>query len=128
MEVILEGLLMIDRCWLVILACSALICTLSGCGKQGSDSQPSRDPIVLFDVHCSKCHAQAGEPGGPKIGGSKGPSLAHIGSESGRNAEWIANYIRDPKSVRENSRMPKFGGELKEDEIRTLAEYLAERK
>jgi mono/diheme cytochrome c family protein len=57
-----------------------------------------------------------------------GPNLTHIGSEPGRNAEQIANYIRDPKSQRSNARMPKFEGVMKEEEIRILAELLAGRK
>jgi mono/diheme cytochrome c family protein len=105
-----------------------MLCILAGCGKSGTNAQPIDDPKVLFDMHCSKCHAQAGEPGGPKLGSSKGPNLSHIGSEPGRNAEWISQYIRDPKSVESRTRMPKFEGVMKEEEIHTLAEYLANRK
>lgn len=111
---------------LVFLLSMALAC-LAGCGKS-ADAPPIGDPRVLFETHCSKCHAQAGEPGGPRLGSSKGPNLTHIGSEPGRNAEWIASYIRNPKSQRDDARMPKFEGVMKEEEIRTLAEYLAGRK
>jgi mono/diheme cytochrome c family protein len=114
--------------WLNTFMISAPLCILSGCGKSGADAPPIGDPKVLFDLNCSKCHAQAGEPGGPKLGSSKGPNLTHIGSESGRNAEWLAKFIRDPKSVRGDAKMPKFEGVMKEEEIRTLAEYLAGRK
>ena|SRR3984957_12122399 len=119
---------MLIRGWIIAFTCTVLICTLSGCGKSGADTPPIGDAKVLFDMHCSKCHAQAGEPGGPKLGSSKGPNLTHIGAEPGRNAEWLANYIRDPKSLRADARMPKFEGAMKEEEIRTLAEYLAARK
>jgi mono/diheme cytochrome c family protein len=119
---------MFSRGFLIGSACAVLVSMVSGCGKSGADAPPIGDPKVLFDMHCSKCHAQAGEPGGPKLGSSKGPNLTHIGSEPGRNTEWIANYIRDPKSLRSDARMPKFEGAMKEEEIRTLAEYLAARK
>jgi mono/diheme cytochrome c family protein len=119
---------MFARYWLFALALTALICTQPGCGKSGADSPPIGDPKVLFDMHCAKCHAQTGEPGGPKLGSSKGPNLTHIGSETGRNADGIARYIRDPKSLSSDARMPKFEGVMKEEEIRTLAEYLAGRK
>lgn len=100
----------------------------TGCGKSGANAPAVTDPKVLFESHCSKCHAQAGEPGGPKLGSSKGPNLTHIGSEPGRTAAYIAQVIRDPKSKRADARMPKFEGELKDEEIRILAEHLAARK
>jgi mono/diheme cytochrome c family protein len=119
---------MVLRSWLSILAVSTLFCLLTGCGKPGADAPPISDPTVLFDTHCAKCHAQAGERGGPKLGSSMGPNLTHIGSEPSRNAEQIASYIRDPKNQRSNARMPKFEGVMKDEEIRTLAEFLASRK
>ena len=46
-------------------------------------------------------HARPGPPtGGPTRGGSKGPDLAHIGSATGMTADWLAAYIKDPKSQR----------------------------
>jgi mono/diheme cytochrome c family protein len=107
---------------------AGLLFVLTGCGKSAKEAAPIGDPKVLFEMNCSKCHAQAGETGGPRLGSSKGPNLTHIGSEPGRNAEWIASYIRDPKSQKPDSRMPKFEGAMKEEEIQTLAKYLAERK
>jgi mono/diheme cytochrome c family protein len=114
-----------DHCWLGGLALAGLLCMLAGCGKSGSDTPAIGDPKVLFDMHCSRCHAQAGEQGGPKLGSSKGPNLTHIGSEPGRDAEWLAKFIRDPRSVRGDAKMPKFEGVMKEEEIHTLADYLA---
>jgi mono/diheme cytochrome c family protein len=124
----IREVIMFDRCWLVILALAGLLCMLAGCGSgnSGADSPAISDPKVLYNMHCSKCHAQAGESGGPKMGSSKAPDLTHIGSKPGRDAEWLAKVIRDPKSVLPNSKlMPKFEGVMKEEEIRTLAEYLA---
>jgi hypothetical protein len=120
--------IVLDNCWLRILALVGLLCIVTGCGNSGKDAPPINDPNVLFDTHCSKCHAQAGQAGGPKVGGSKGPNLTHIGSEPGHDAEWLAKFIRDPKSVRSDAKMPKFEGVMKDEEIRTLAEYLAGRK
>ncbi|HEV3438827.1 MAG TPA: cytochrome c [Gemmata sp.] len=119
---------MFDRCWLGILALAGLLSMLAGCGsgKSGGDTPAIGDPKVLYNMHCSKCHAQAGESGGPKIGSSKAPDLTHIGSKPGRDVEWFAKVIRDPKSVISNAKlMPKFEGVLKDEEIHTLAEYLA---
>jgi mono/diheme cytochrome c family protein len=80
-------------------------------------------------MHCAKCHARAGEPGGPDIGGSRGPDLSKIGGNRDRNAEWFAMWIRDPKSVKPDAKlMPAFKDKLTEEQIRELAEWLAAKK
>lgn len=112
------------RC-LIGVALVYLVCASWGCG---SKEQPASGPKGLFDQHCARCHAQAGEPGGPGVGSSKGPSLAHIGSEPNRTADWLADYIRDPQRKRPDAKMPKFEGKLTDEEIRSLAEYLAAMK
>lgn len=111
------------RFWFVACAGYIVFVALVGCGK--SNTHPPGSPQALFDQHCARCHAQAGEPGGPRIGSSKGPNLAHIGSEPGHTATWLADYIRDPTSKRRDAKMPGFADTLKEEEIRALAEYLA---
>lgn len=120
---------MLHRVWVLwaFLFCSFGF--LGGCGGSKVDAPAIKDPKQLFQMHCSKCHAQAGEPGGPGLGSSKGPNLTHIGSEPGHTAEWFAKFIRDPKSVRADAKlMPKFEGVLKDEEIETLAQYLATKK
>jgi mono/diheme cytochrome c family protein len=109
--------------WLPVVALGLFFSPLTGCG---SNQPAAAGPKGLFDQHCARCHAQAGEPGGPGVGSSKGPNLSHIGSE--RSATWLADYIRDPKSKRRDARMPGFADTLKEEEIRALAEYLAAMK
>jgi mono/diheme cytochrome c family protein len=119
--------MLVRRCQ-IVLTLIVLFCMQPGCGKSGTDAPPTVEPTVLINLHCSKCHAQAGEPGGPQQGSSKGPNLSHVGSEPGHDAEWIARYIRDSRSVRADSKMPKFEGMIKEDELRALAEHLAKQK
>lgn len=99
---------------------------LSGCGP----SKPvATGPQATYDQHCAKCHARAGEPGGPSLGGSRGPDLSKIGGNRGRNAEWFAAYIRDPKSVKPEARlMPAFKDTLTDEQIQELAEWLAAKK
>lgn len=99
---------------------------IAGCGP----SQPvAAGPQGLYDQHCAKCHARAGEPGGPSIGGSRGPDLSKIGANKGRNAEWFAAWIRDPKSVDPNAKlMPAFKDKLTDAQIKELAEWLAAKK
>jgi mono/diheme cytochrome c family protein len=109
--------------WVVAFVLFAFV---AGCGKP---QPPAPGPQGLYDVHCAKCHARAGEPGGPQIGGSRGPDLSKIGGNKGRNAEWFAAWIRDPRSVNPDARlMPAFKDTLTEEQIRELAEWLAAKK
>src|SRR3954467_12034459 len=100
------------------------VCVLTGCGK---GAPVAAGPKYTYDQHCAQCHARAGQPGGPSLGGSKGPSLEKIGKE--HDAVWLAEFIRDPKSKRADAKMmPAFGGKLKDEEIRELAKWLAAKK
>ena len=117
---------MYRRSLAILMAGSCILTLPAGCGP--AETPAVKDARQLFDTHCARCHAQAGEPGGPKLGSSKGPNLTHIGSEPSRTAEYLANFIRDPKGVRTDAKMPGFGGAMKDEEIQTLAEYLAGRK
>lgn len=102
---------------------------LLGCGGRKTDPN-EMSPQVLFDQHCAKCHARAGQPGGPDIGGSVGPDISKVGAQ--RDAKWLADYIRDPKSIKPGAQgarmMPAFGQTLSDAQIRSLAEYLAAQK
>ena len=99
---------------------------LLGCGGPKTDPNET-SPAVLYEQHCAKCHARAGQPGGPGIGGSRGPDISKIGKQ--HDAKWLADYIRNPKSVRPEARlMPAFEGTLTEAQIRALAEHLAAQK
>jgi mono/diheme cytochrome c family protein len=112
------------RRWAVGVVLFALV--VGGCGPKPA---PPAGPQGLYEQHCAKCHARAGEPGGPSIGGSRGPDLSHIGANKGRDAEWFAKWIRDPKSVDPSARlMPAFKDTLTEEQIRQLAEWLAAKK
>lgn len=96
-----------------------------GCGPKADPNEMS--PAALYDQHCAKCHARAGQPGGPGIGGSRGPDLSKIGRE--RDAKWLADYIRSPKSVKPEARlMPAFEGVLTDAQIQALADQLAAQK
>lgn len=100
--------------------------SLVGCG--GSTPVAS-GPQGTYDQHCARCHAAAGQPGGPGVGGSKGPPLADVPNRPGRTKEWLADYIRDPKSVKPDAKMmPAFKGTLSEEQIQELAAWLANGK
>jgi mono/diheme cytochrome c family protein len=108
----------------------------------------------LFDANCMKCHSvsaapsggpgpggpgpggpRPGGPGGPggpgpggPGGGGKGPSLAKVGADPTHTRDWLADHVRDPQKHKPNSRMPKFAEKLKDEDILTLADYLASLK
>ena len=106
---------------------AASVCVVAGCSEPVGPT--GTDPEALYLFHCAKCHARAGEPGGPTVGGSKGPDLAHIGSASGMTVEWLTEYISNPQSKRPKVRiMPAFGEQLSQEQIRSLAEWLAAKK
>jgi len=68
---------------------------------------------------CMNCHALG------RTGGTFGPALDTIGREL--SAEQIRAYVRNPKSVDPNSRMPAQTG-LSDRELEEVAKFLAERK
>ena len=103
------------------------LAALAGCG----DNKPAvaAGPQGTYDQHCARCHAPAGQPGGPGVGGSKGPPLSDVPNRPGRTKEWLADYIRDPKSVKPDAKMmPAFKGTLPEEQIQELAAWLANGK
>jgi mono/diheme cytochrome c family protein len=119
------------RSRLALVSSVAPIALVAGCWARGpAPADPAvTDPQVLYDQHCARCHARAKEPGGPQLGGSKGPSLAKIGAARGRTAESIAAFIRDPKGQDPDARlMPAFAEVLSDEQIRILAEWLAAKK
>jgi mono/diheme cytochrome c family protein len=115
---------MVMRC-LIVYVLVACIGGLAGCGK-GDPAESG--PKVTFNLHCARCHAQAGEPGGPDRGSSKGPNLNKIGAEPNRTADWLADYIRDPKSKRADAKMPGFAGKITDAQVKELADWLAAKK
>jgi mono/diheme cytochrome c family protein len=122
---------MVVRC-AVGYALFALVCGLfsaAGCGGPKVDTS-EMSPEVLYQQHCAKCHARAGEPGGPGIGGSRGPDISKIGQE--RDADWLFAYVRNPLSVKPKAQgarlMPAFEGTLTDEQIRALAVWLAAKK
>jgi len=82
----------------------------------------------------------AGAPAGPSQGGSIGgpppnapggraPDLAKVGADPEHTVEWLSALIRDPKSKKDDARMPPFPVEkISDADLQALAEYLASLK
>ena len=59
--------------------------------------------FAAFRIHCSRCHAIAGE------GGTIGPDLhAPVNITRVRSREWLQRWIADPSQILPTSRMPRF--------------------
>ncbi len=77
--------------------------------------QVLKGKTVYSQNRCDLCHQIGGK------GGGVGPDLSRVGAK--RDAQWIAQLIRDPKSVNPNSRMPAYP-QLSDDEIQALVSFL----
>lgn len=72
----------------------------------------------LFNsVTCSDCHGKDGK------GGSGGPNLSKS-NQRRTDVQWYMAFIKDPSKTKPGTTMPGFAN-LKEDQLRALAEYLA---
>src|SRR5262245_31851760 len=79
----------------------------------------------VFDANCARCHlinGAGGGAGGMPGGRGRGPDLGRVGSS--HDADWLANYIRNPKAIKPDSRMPAFDNRIRPEDLRALAGYL----
>jgi len=68
---------------------------------------------------CFTCHRLEG------AGSTVGPNLDDVGNR--REVEWMTRWIKNPFSIKSNSRMPSFVY-LPDEQIRVIAEYLSQQK
>jgi mono/diheme cytochrome c family protein len=82
---------------------------------------------ATFRTQCSRCHSVTppGEGGGRR---GKGPSLAKVGGDPKHTKAWLSEHILNPKAHTEESRMPKFEGKIKDNDLKALVDYLASLK
>jgi cbb3-type cytochrome oxidase cytochrome c subunit len=96
---------------------------------------------VMVAAGCFRCHTVDGArgeiPGGPPgkrppggmKGGSRAPDLGKVGKEPEHTVEWFMAYIRNPKAQKPDAKMPSFDqGKINEEDLHSLAEYLASLK
>lgn len=69
---------------------------------------------LFFEKGCTGCHSIGGK------GGKVGPDLANVATR--RDAQWIFDHFKDPKSVSPETVMPKFG--FTDDEARALTLFV----
>lgn len=73
---------------------------------------------AIFDQMCTACHMLNSK------GGQVGPALDQVGSKFDR--EYILKWLKDPMSVKADSKMPKLP--LSDQDITELAEFLSSLK
>ncbi len=76
----------------------------------------NRGLLIFVEKECSYCHQIKGR-GGHRTG----PDLANI-AKKGSTEESLAKFVKDPRSVRPSSVMPKY--ELSEQDLRSLAKFM----
>ena len=87
---------------------AAAVATATGSGTARPDAK------ALFADKCAMCH-------GADAKGGYGPNLTAAKLEYGKNRDALATSIG---KGRENGKMPAFEGQLKQDEILALADYI----
>ena len=111
---------------LVFAFCFVTILGTVGCGKKDEENaQAGSSGNALYDQHCARCHNISGSASGPK---KKGPDLNKVGADPAHTVDWLAEHIRNPKAHESKSTMPAFVEQLKPEEIKSLAEFLAAKK
>jgi len=94
-------------------------------GQQMAQASPDSGPVetnytpdapFLFQRYCGGCHMIDG------VGGTDGPDLSAVGAY--RDAEFLAQVIRNPSDVIKGAEMPGFADKLDEETTLDLANYL----
>jgi predicted Zn finger-like uncharacterized protein len=100
----------------------------------GGEPQPfAAGRRVYQTFNCARCHGPIGGGSGPGVGrpggpGRRGPDLSHVGQDPNHTADWLTNYVRNPKAVDPDATMPAFGNRINQDDLKALAEFLASLK
>jgi mono/diheme cytochrome c family protein len=94
---------------LIAISMSAAAATLAHAGAE--------EGKALYQQKCKVCHSVAGDAG--KMA-DKGGALDGVGAK--RDADWLTKYLRDPKSVMPDAKMPKM--KMTDQELADYVAYL----
>ena len=78
----------------------------------------AKGETVYAEKKCAVCHAINGKGG--KVGGE----LDEVGAK--REAQWLKTFMKDPKAVMPNAKMPPFRGT--DEELEALVAYMTSLK
>ena len=78
---------------------------------------------IIFERNygCTSCHKAIDLARKPR-GGISGPSLVDAGNRL--QADWVYRWLRNPKQFLPRGRMPVFGFEEREEDLRLITKYL----
>jgi nitric oxide reductase subunit C len=82
----------------------------------GETAQVLKGKNIYNQYRCDVCHRIGGQ------GGVIGPDLSRVGAK--RDAQWLSNVIKNPKSITPSTQMPAYP-QLTEDELQALVGFLA---
>ncbi|MGB7292267.1 MAG: cytochrome c [Thermodesulfobacteriota bacterium] len=88
--------------------------TMSGNLAQAGEGSVEKGKELYGAKKCGLCHTVDGS------GGKKGGDLSDVGDK--RDAEWLTKYMKDPKSLLPEAKMPAFKGS--DEELQDLVAYL----
>lgn len=108
------------RLVLLFAALAAVGCGISETAAPGPNA-PADPPTgnAVFDKNCLGCHSVSAESKARK----KGPNLSKVGGE--HDAAWLAEHVKNPKVHKADSKMPEFGSKLSDEEIKSVADFMA---
>lgn len=87
---------------------------MSGTLARGEEGSVDKGKEVFDGKKCGLCHTVDGS------GGKKGGDLSDVGDK--RDADWLTKYLKDPKSLMPEAKMPAFRGS--DEELQDLVAYL----
>lgn len=87
---------------------------MSGSLAQAAGGDVEKGKELYSAKKCGLCHTVDGS------GGKKGGDLSDIGDK--KDAEWLTKYMKDPKSLMPEAKMPAFKGS--DEELQDLVAYL----
>lgn len=90
-------------------------------GLAGAESDPAivaKGEKAYAEKKCAMCHAIKGK------GGKSGGDLSDVGAK--RDADWLKQFTRAPKSLLPNAKMPAFQGS--QDELDAVVAYMVSLK
>jgi mono/diheme cytochrome c family protein len=125
----------VPRCLAFVVLAIGLASIAISCSR-GNPSSAADDRFTearqIFQANCFRCHSIAGQmehpSRNPLASSAPGPDLAKVGANPEHSVEWLMGYIRNPKSVKTNSRMPPYEGKMSDEDLKSIAEFLSSLK
>lgn len=116
---------------LMFIAAFGLLVMFVNVAQSNAQEAKPADGKAIFEANkCMSCHAvknigiEAKKAEGEEAEENKAPDLSGVGLE--KDAEFIAKYLQKLEAINGKKHMKKFKGT--EDELKTLAAWLAEQK